>query len=66
MDGKANFKEYANSKGFAIHVKEDKMNAYLIIRKGAQVSEEDVNAYLHELGICNGIQKNIIRGMCRQ
>ena len=66
MDGKANFKEYANSKGFAIHVKDDKMNAYLIIRKGAQVSEEDVNSYLHELGICNGIQKNIIRGMCRQ
>lgn len=66
MDGKANFKEYANSKGFAIHVRDDKMNAYLILRKGALVKEEDVMNYLHELGICNGIQKNIVRGMCRQ
>lgn len=66
MEGKANFKEYANSKGFAIHVKEDNMNAYLVLRSGSQVSEEEVNNYIHELGICNGIQKNIIRGMCRQ
>lgn len=66
MEKDAKFTEYANSKGFAIHVREDKLSAYLVIRSGAVVSEQDVQEFLDELKICNGVQKNIIRGMCRQ
>lgn len=66
MEKNHKFTEYANSKGFAVHVREDKLNAYLVIRSNAQVTEQDVQEFLDELKICNGIQKNIIRGMCRQ
>lgn len=66
MEKNAKFTEYANSKGFAIHVREDKLSAYMVIRSGAIISEQDVQEFLDELKICNGVQKNIIRGMCRQ